>query len=222
MLIVDLSFANKTVLIIGGGRAAYMKANKFLWEAGKVVVAAKEFSEEFQALEKAGKVTLTQLEVDEDLAPLVKLIRGSHVVCVATDDWRLNRQVTSLAREQEILAYSVDDPEASDFTMLATTRIGDVEIGVSTKGKSPAMARLLRDRIERLITKEDVLQVELQHHARKLAKDHVSNEETRRETLYKIISNHEIRRALKENKIQHAQQLVDQIIRGSSENGAPV
>ncbi len=42
----------------------------------------------------------------------------------------------------------VDDPELCTFLVPACIRRGDLVIGVSTSGKSPAMARRLREELE--------------------------------------------------------------------------
>ena len=52
----------------------------------------------------------------------------------------------------DCMVYSVDDPAQSDFILPAVAHVGDVKIAVSTSGKSPAMARALRERIEKMVT----------------------------------------------------------------------
>ena len=60
------------------------------------------------------------------------------------------------------MVYSVDNPALSDFILPAVAQVGDVKIAVSTSGKSPAMAKVLRERIEKMITPEDLLEIQLQ------------------------------------------------------------
>ena len=63
------------------------------------------------------------------------------------------------------MVYAVDNPALSDFILPAVAQVGDVKVAVSTGGKSPAMARVLRERIEKLVTPEDLLEIELQEKA---------------------------------------------------------
>ena len=74
------------------------------------------------------------------------------------------------------------------------------------------MARFLRKKLEKTITGEDVLQVELQHYARKLAKIHILDKKTRRSFLYHIIHNSDIKRLLEKGNIEEAKNLAKQII----------
>ena len=61
--------------------------------------------------------------------------------------------------------------------MPAVARIGDVKIAVSTSGKSPAVAKLLRERIEKMVTAEDLLEIQLQSHVRSILKEQIPDVE---------------------------------------------
>ena len=63
------------------------------------------------------------------------------------------------------MIYNVDNPALSDL-FCRLSPIGDVKISVSTSGKSPAMAKALRERIEKMITPEDLLEIQFQAHMR--------------------------------------------------------
>ncbi len=70
---------------------------------------------------------------------------------VATGDCRRDRALATAAREAGVPVNVVDQPERSDFIMPAIVRRGDVAIGISTGGASPALARLIREKIERVL-----------------------------------------------------------------------
>ena len=74
------------------------------------------------------------------------------------------------------------------------------------------MARELRKKIQSIITEEDILEIKLQDYARKLLKEKVDNQKTRREYLEKILNNVEIRNCLRENKLDEAKGLAEKII----------
>lgn len=101
----------------------------------------------------------------------------------------------------------MDMPALSDFYFPAVACMGSIRVGICTDGKSPLMSRLLRERIERVLTKEDSLQVELQHYVRGLAKERVHESELRREILYEIAGDPEIKRLLLEDKLEEAKKL---------------
>jgi len=91
-----------------------------------------------------------------------------------------------------------------------------VRIAVSTAGKSPAMAKELRQRIEKLITQEDLLQIKLQTHVRAILKQRISDQKVRRQILYKVLKNDKINMLLKERKFDEAQEMAMKILENSS------
>ena len=70
---------------------------------------------------------------------------GAFLVVAATDDRDVNRRIGADARRNHILCNIVDDPELSDFIVPATARRGGIAAAVSTSGKSPALARRLKN-----------------------------------------------------------------------------
>ena len=71
----------------------------------------------------------------------------------------------------------------SDFILPAVARVGDVKVAVSTGGKSPAMAHVLRERIEKLVTPQDLLEIELQANMRGILKDQGFRPQRARQTV---------------------------------------
>ncbi|MGB9854126.1 MAG: precorrin-2 dehydrogenase/sirohydrochlorin ferrochelatase family protein, partial [Candidatus Bathyarchaeales archaeon] len=86
----------------------------------------------------------------------------------------------------------------------ALAKIGEVKVAISTAGKSPAMAGILKRRIEKMITEEDMLQIKLQCHVRELLKKKIPDQKVRRRILYKILENKNVSRFLKEKKFDDA------------------
>ena len=75
------------------------------------------------------------------------------------------------------------------------------------------MARELRKKIQSIITEEDILEIKLQDHARKILKEKVDDQKVRREYLESILNNDKIRNCLKENKLDEAKRLAESIIK---------
>ena len=110
------------------------------------------------------------------------------------------------------MVYVADNPDISDFILPAVARIGDVRIAVSTEGKSPAMAKRLRERIEELITQEDLLQIKLQERMRAILKGRVADQITRKKILYKIMEDEKIKVLLITEKFHEAEKLAMKIM----------
>lgn len=211
-MLIDFKLTGKTVLIFGGGKTGEKKAKKFSQANSTVIVVSKDFTDGLKRLSQQGKLKLVEAKLEIDSPSIASLISKSDLVIAATNDPTLNENFVNEARKRGILVCAVDMPSINDFNIPAIAHIGEIRIAISTGGKSPAMAGILRKRVEEIITKEDVLQVELQHYARNLVKSHVPDEKARRDVLYKIIQNSSIKQLLKEGNLKEAEALVKQIV----------
>ena len=110
------------------------------------------------------------------------------------------------------MVYVADNPAISDFILPAVARIGDVRITISTGGKSPAMAKALRARIEKLITKEDLLHIKLQEYMRGILKQRIINQKDRKKILYKVLEDEQVQKSLKDGKFGAAQKTAIKIM----------
>ena len=211
-MLIDLKLDGKTVMVIGGGREAYRKTQNFVDSGAKIWVISRSFSSEMQKLCEDKKVALLKTEIQDAKTFVSSLNPKPDVLLAVTDEPALNCELVKAAKACGSMVYSVDNPAQSDFILPAVAKVGDVKVAVSTSGKSPAMARVLRQRIEKLVTPEDLLEIELQSHVRGILKDRVSDSETRGKVLYEILNNDNIKQALKQGKLEEAQELSMKLI----------
>ena len=211
-MLLNLKLDNKTVLIIGGGKVSEEKAKKFLEAGSKVIVVSKSFTSGLESLRE--KVKLLESEVTP--STIDQFIPESDLIIAATDDRKLNRMIVEESKKKKILACAVDDQSIGDFSVPAILRKGSIEIAISTGGKSPAMAKILREKVDKIITEEDILHVELQDYARKIAKAKIQDLESRKEILYQIIHDRDIRSLLLAGKLNEAKIIAEQIIEEKS------
>jgi precorrin-2 dehydrogenase / sirohydrochlorin ferrochelatase len=73
---------------------------------------------------------------------------GAFLVITATSSPEVNAQVFAEARKRNVLCNSVDDPDNCDFYYPAVVNRGDLQIAISTNGRSPALAQRLRKELE--------------------------------------------------------------------------
>ena len=211
-MLVDLNFNGKYVVVVGGGSESYRKTQSFVEAGSKILVVSKTFSRGIKELHTLGKLELLQAEV-KDAEAFVKNLKPKPDLLVAvTNDHKLNAQLIKHAKTAGCMVYSVDNPAVSDFILPALAKVGEVRIAISTAGKSPAMARVLRQRIEKMVTPEDLLQIKLQTYARAALKKRISDQKVRKQILYKMLKNPEIKKFLKEEKFNEAQEMAMKIL----------
>lgn len=107
----------------------------------------------------AAGATVTAIDPALDVLPaaegIVRLYRpfdpgdvqGAWLVVAATDDETVNDAVASAADEAGVWVTRADRADGGDVAFAAAFNRGRVQIGVSTGGLSPSLARWLRDRI---------------------------------------------------------------------------
>jgi len=140
---VFLNVKGRKCVVVGGGQVALRKVEALLARGADVHVISDDLSPELGRMFAAGEI-----EVDERRYQSGDL-RGAFVVVAATDDRKTNLQVAGEARGASVLVNVVDDAEHSDFIVPSVISRGDVTVAVSTAGRSPALARKIRTRLEK-------------------------------------------------------------------------
>jgi siroheme synthase-like protein len=135
-------------LVVGAGTIAAPKIESLLRAGGIVTVVAPEALPEVEAKAAAGHFEWHPREFAEaDLD-------GMFLVIAGTNHQPINHQVAEAARSKNILCNSVDDPPDCDFFYPSVVRRGDLQIAISTAGKSPALAQRLRQEIDSLLPED--------------------------------------------------------------------
>ncbi|MHB8927556.1 MAG: precorrin-2 dehydrogenase/sirohydrochlorin ferrochelatase family protein [Bacillota bacterium] len=139
---ISLNLSGRRCLVVGGGAVAARKVAALLEAGAAVTVVAPDAAREVLDLSARGRVTY----VRRAFAPAD--LGGCFVAVAATDDPGVNRAVSQAARERRVLVNVVDDAAISDYIVPAVTRRGSLCIAVTTDGKSPLLARRVRERLE--------------------------------------------------------------------------
>ena len=211
-MLTDLNLTNKSVLIIGGGEVAERKATKIIGECSKIIVASKDFTHSLKQFQENKGIELVRIHFKDDYKPLDELINRADIVIVATDDNKKNGYIANRVKRMGRLVCAVDNPTQSDFSFPAVASFGGIQVAIFTGGRSPTMAKILRERIEKLITEDDLHQIELQQYSRKLAKSKISDADTRKSILYKIAKDKEVNRLIKKGLFGEAKIVAEKII----------
>jgi precorrin-2 dehydrogenase/sirohydrochlorin ferrochelatase len=139
---VFLDLAGKPVIVIGGGHVAYQKMTNLVKAGAETTVVAPELNEDMTALK--AESSFRHIEREYEAGDL----DGYLLAFVATDDGAINSVVSAEARERGIWVNAVDDVPNCDFIMPGIATRGDITIAISTAGRSPALARKLRETVE--------------------------------------------------------------------------
>lgn len=148
---VFIKLEHFNVLIVGGGLVAFEKLNALLTNspATNIRVVAKEFHPDvLERVKHFTNVSVIQKAFDEtDLTDI-------HFIITALNDVETSRQIVELAHSKRILINSADKPELCDFYLGAIVQKGDLKIAISTNGKSPTMAKRIKDFFNDIIPDE--------------------------------------------------------------------
>lgn len=184
-LMLDLS--GRKIVIFGGGSVGERKAELFSGCAD-TLVASLEFSQRLQELEASGQVKFVRLDLLEASdSELRELISEAFIVIPATSNFELNQKITAIARESDILINRVD--ALGDVVIPSVIKRGDLVVGISTLGHSPAVSKYTRKQVEGLITPEYSDMIRLQDELRSYLKQHLAEQRQRKAILWKILEN---------------------------------
>lgn len=144
---VFLKVTELNTLVVGGGNVALEKLTFLLKSSpnAKVEMVSPMFREETVALANKHGVKMFEQPYD------TSLIAGKHIVIATTDNDAVNQQVHADCKERNILVNLADNPPFCDFYMGGIVTKGNVKIAISTNGKSPTMAKRLRQFFEEVI-----------------------------------------------------------------------
>ncbi|MCR9026438.1 siroheme synthase CysG [Aeromonas caviae] len=136
---------NKPVLLVGGGEVAQRKARLLLDAGAQLTVVAPDLDPELAELAANGSIEWLAGE----FAP--QQLTGKWLVVAATDRREVNALVYQSANQARIFANVVDDPKRSSFIMPSIIDRSPLMVAISSGGKAPVLARLLREKLEALL-----------------------------------------------------------------------
>lgn len=139
---VHLDIKNRNCLVVGGGAVGTRKVNTLLACGARVTVVSPDPAQQLKKMAAEGSITL------KERAYRTVDLKDMFLVIGATDDEKLNRQISEEAEQIGILCNIADRPEACNFILPSVVQRGDLVITISTSGQSPALAKRLRRKLE--------------------------------------------------------------------------
>jgi len=145
---IFLDVEDRDVVIIGGGNVCARKVETMLRYGAKVTVVSPEFTDEIEAWARDGRIQIKRKPYEEaDLD-------GASIVIASTDSETVNERIARDCRRRKIPVNVVDVTHLCEFIVPAIIEKGSIQIAVSTGGKSPALARTLKEDVQRMIGPE--------------------------------------------------------------------
>lgn len=138
---IYIDIEDRDVLIVGGGNVCARKAETMMKYGAKVTIVSPEVTDEIAGWERDGMLTVTRKLYDESE------LSGRSIVIASTDDPCINARVARDCRRRRIPVNVVDVTHLCEFIVPAIIEKGSVQVAVSTGGKSPALARTLKENL---------------------------------------------------------------------------
>lgn len=143
---VFLNLKGKPVLVIGGGKVAQRKVRSLLSAGAKVTVVAPLAESKIQELARKEKIFWIQRNFQSN-----DILKKWLVVC-ATNSNKVNAKVYELCNKHKLWVNVADAPSLCSFIAPSVFSKGEVTLAISTGGASPALAKFLRKKAERILT----------------------------------------------------------------------
>lgn len=145
---VFIEMSGRRCLVVGGGVVGERKVEGLLAADADVTVLSPTLTAALQTLFGAGRIKHIAREYRTADATRYELCM------VATDDGAANDMVARDCRKHRVWVNAADDPPNCDFILPSVLRRGELQIAVSTGGRSPALSRKVREELEAVVGEE--------------------------------------------------------------------
>ncbi len=139
---ICLQIEGRRCLVIGGGKVAERKVRGLLDSGAAVVVISPALTDGLVRLQSEGAIAW------EPRGYQPGDVVGFFLVMAATDDREVQDQVQADADRHNVLLNVADVPDKCNFILPALVKRGALSLAISTSGKSPALAKKLRQELE--------------------------------------------------------------------------
>ena len=159
------------ILIVGGGKVGTEKLYFLLKSSPQalVTILSESFSGEMDDLiREAGALYVRKIRKTFEPTD----VQGFHLVIAATGEETVNEDIMEACHAHQVLINVADDPGKCDFYLGSIVTRGNLKIGISTNGKSPTLAKRMREFLEDLLPEEiDERALHLHHYRNSLVCD---------------------------------------------------
>jgi siroheme synthase-like protein len=148
---VFLKIEHLRTLVVGGGSVGLEKLNALLSNApdAQVTLVARSIHPEIKKIAAAA----SHVQLAEKNFSSCDLY-GMDLAIIATDNAEENKRIRDTAKSMRILVNVADTPDLCDFYLGSIVQKGNIKIAISTNGKSPTIAKRMREILTKMIPDE--------------------------------------------------------------------
>ena len=139
---IFVKLEGRLLVVIGGGQVAEAKIPGLLSTGARIRLAAPSITPQIAEWVRFGKIDWLPKEFE------AADLDGAFLVIAATSAPGVNEAVFREAEARGLLCNAVDDIGHCHFYYGAVVQRGDLQIAISTNGKSPSLAQRLRKEFE--------------------------------------------------------------------------
>ena len=214
-MIIDLNLENKKIVIIGAGNEAEKRIKSLLNQNCNITVISDSANKQITKWAKIKKIKSKKQKIEN--TKFISELKPD-IIITTTNDKKLNQKIIDHSKKKRIIVYSSDNPDESDFSNPAIIDFEKmIQIAIFTGGKSPAMSKEIKMKLEtileKIITKEDIAQIKIQKNSRKLAKEIIPTQFERKKYLRSIMTDNHIDQLIKDGQIKKAEKRAIEILK---------
>ncbi|PST83451.1 siroheme synthase [Pedobacter yulinensis] len=124
---------------------------------------------------------------------------AADLVVAATADNSLNKLIQEAAHARKLLLNVADKPELCDFYLGSVVRKGDLKIAISTNGKSPTIAKRLRELLDENLPGDIDITLQQMHALRETLKGDFSQKVRKLNAVTEVLVKPDLERKIKYN-----------------------
>jgi precorrin-2 dehydrogenase/sirohydrochlorin ferrochelatase len=148
-MMVSLISSKTEVLVIGGGKAGFLKCSSFCKRGCSVTVVSPEFIEDFKELRDKDSIKLICDSYRVDY------ITNKHLIIIAVSDNKLTEEIEKDCRENYKLYLNCSDFRKGMFTAPFQRETAEMLFGVQTLQGNPKLSKFLGNKVINLLNEYD-------------------------------------------------------------------
>jgi len=203
---VFLDLRERPCVVVGGGQVAERKAIALFDAGADLSIISPSLTPALAEIAGKGKIAHHPKTFEE------RDIAGAYLVIAATSDAAVNEAVARACRKNGILVNAATSPDEGTFVVPSVVERGDLLIAVSTCGDSPALARKVREDLERAYGPEYGVFLEKMANLRRRLLHDVADEGVRRQ-IYQAVVDSDVLYLLKAGQTHEADMRIAEIVK---------